>query len=195
MKRKLILATLIISLVAFTAGCNNIQDSEPTDSPSQVEDNDTVDDDVDKDDSNKDNNDEDVANDEPEEPKETIVIGDVSFEILEISELSSNLQQAFGFINEHRGYGIVLEDGKDIIVFIGTGEKPTAGYDFHLKTIEKTSDGINITIVETQPKKDEMVAEVLTYPAKFIRITTDSRNINVQTEDGDILKDINAERS
>ncbi|MCC5911254.1 MAG: protease complex subunit PrcB family protein [Clostridiaceae bacterium] len=187
MRKKLILGALILGLGVFGAGCSNNMESQPgsTDEANQIEDSTSIDENTST---------EDVSNGITEDPLELTVIGDISFEILAMSNLSPELEEGLGYIQEHRGFGIVKEEGDDIIVFIGSGEKPTAGYDLYMNSIEKTTDSIAITIGETKPEEGSVVAQVLTYPVKLIRITTDIRNITVETESGEVLENINQER-
>ena len=117
----------------------------------------------------------------------------VSYEILTQAYLEEDLLTALGYIQEHRGFGIIKEESDSYIVYGGMGEKPTAGYAVEIEDVIKETDQIRVVVKEIEPKKGDMVAEVITYPTKVLRIKDKTLKIVVENTSGEVFEDINAE--
>ncbi|MFU0799333.1 MAG: hypothetical protein ACFWUE_01505 [Xylanivirga thermophila] len=117
------------------------------------------------------------------------------YKIMDSKNYPDDIAESLSHIQDLRGFGIIKETENAQYLFIGLGQKPTAGYKIDISSFEIDNNKLNIKIKENSPAKDAMVAEMLTYPHVIIEITKklDINNIVITTEDGEILQDINAE--
>ncbi len=107
-------------------------------------------------------------------------------------EVSDEEEDSIGNIKEIRGFSIIREANGFYYVFIGSGERPTGGYYIKTQSVRAEGGSLVITVKEYAPGKDDMVAQVITYPYQIIKISnTYGRDITVITEDGEMLRDIN----
>jgi len=81
-----------------------------------------------------------------------------------------------------------FSDGNHLILFIGLGEKKTAGYDIKVKSIKTHNDGAtyDVVIEEIKPAAGDIVAQVITYPYVLVDLGDVSapKEITVQDEEG-----------
>lgn len=117
----------------------------------------------------------------------------VNYEILTQAYLEEDLLTALGYIQMHKGYGIMKEESDSYIVYIGLGEKPTAGYAVEIEDVIKEADQIRVVVKEIDPSKEDMTTQILTYPTKVLRIKDKTMNIVVENTSGEAFEDINAE--
>lgn len=90
----------------------------------------------------------------------------------------------------NRGYK-VLKHNNEFVVIILTGEKPSSGYGIEVQSIKDTGGKIEIIVNETEPKPDEMIATVLTYPGVAIKIgNTITPKFVVSNSKGDRFENI-----
>jgi len=63
-----------------------------------------------------------------------------------------------------------IDFGKEIVVGLFLGEKPTGGYDVQISRAEQTNDGLTIYYREKSPPPGGMVTQALTQPFHIVRI-------------------------
>ena len=175
MKKKILATVLISSLLVVGSGCSpeNIENDKPKDNLSQPQE----------------------ANGDTKPAVESVTKeGDnITYEILTLAHMEDDLQTALSHIQKHRGFGIMKEEDDSLILYIGLGEKPSAGYGLEIENIIKNDNRVKVIVKETKPAEDAMVAEVLTYPTKVIRLKDKIKNIEVINKSGEVFEDINAE--
>ncbi|MBS4537485.1 protease complex subunit PrcB family protein [Clostridium sp. D2Q-11] len=93
-------------------------------------------------------------------------------------------------IRKNRGFKIIDSEEKGNFIYIGLGEKPTGGYNIAVEEVEREENFIKISIMEYQPKTDDMVTQALTYPYTIIKIEEEVEDIKVITTDGKELDSI-----
>jgi len=85
-------------------------------------------------------------------------------------------------------------DDKDLIIFIGLGEKKTAGYGIKIRSIQSFNkvDNFTITIVEIKPTVDQFVAQVISYPYILIDLGPVKlpKTINLLDHNGNKLNEV-----
>ncbi|RKD32073.1 protease complex subunit PrcB family protein [Thermohalobacter berrensis] len=92
----------------------------------------------------------------------------ISYEILQDS-MPEYLEGTIETIKTQKGFTVLQSENDKDILFISLGEKPTAGYNIKLETIKVENDKISVIIEEVEPKKGEMVAQVITYPFVLVK--------------------------
>src|SRR5690606_8873188 len=114
----------------------------------------------------------------------------LTYEILD-NNIPKELDAIIDSIGTKRGYSVIRSSGNEHIIFIGAGQKPSAGYDINVKYIENVNGKIVITVEETSPKPGSIVATVLTYPSVVIKVNTISQDfmvVNLKGEPYDKLQ-------
>lgn len=81
-----------------------------------------------------------------------------------------------------------FSDGNELIVFIGLGQRNTAGFGIKVKSI-KTSDAgasYDVTVEEIKPASGNFVAQVITYPYVLVNLgsVNGPKEISVRDEQG-----------
>jgi hypothetical protein len=67
---------------------------------------------------------------------------------------------------------IISNDGNYTYIIALIGQKPTAGYDAKVQSIEDNEEGkLKITVKFTEPEKGSITAQVITYPYDIIKIS------------------------
>ncbi len=94
-----------------------------------------------------------VRADEPEEPEEIALPDELPEEIQTWIDASQNKFGAQTMVYEEILYMLVTY-----------GEKPTGGFEVEIAGIEQKEDKIVVTAEFTEPGKDDMVTQALTYP-------------------------------
>lgn len=59
---------------------------------------------------------------------------------------------------------------REMVVSAGMGEKPTAGYDVRITSVARVGSEIVVTVRETTPPFDAIVAQVITYPSHTVAV-------------------------
>jgi len=94
-----------------------------------------------------------VRADEPEESEEITLPDELPSEVqawIEASQVNFGAQK------------IVYEE--ILYMLVTYGEKPTGGFEVEITGIEEKEDKIVVTVDFTEPGKDDMVTQALTYP-------------------------------
>lgn len=94
-----------------------------------------------------------VRADEPEEPEEIALTDELPEEILAWIDVSKEKFGAQTMVYEEILYTLVTY-----------GEKPTGGFAVEITSIEDKEDKIVVTVDFTEPGKDDMVTQAITYP-------------------------------
>lgn len=119
------------------------------------------------------------------------IIGDISFEVVGTNSLAnSELEEWY---NENfKKEGILSIDFEEYkYVLIGAGERPTGGYSVEVTSVVGKEDSILVDAKVNAPKPDEMVVQAITHPSVLIKISKDSRKVEL----GEFVKDEPIEKS
>lgn len=104
-----------------------------------------------------------------EAPK-VIVSNDYKFESVPLENAPQNIADIYEK-NKEQYKLVVADDGNHTYIIAMMGEKRTAGYSIKVLSIEDNEEGrLKVTAELKQPSKDEMVAQVITYPVDIVRI-------------------------
>lgn len=95
-----------------------------------------------------------------------------------------NIKSIIESLKKKRGFAYFQED-EDTILFISMGEKNTAGYEIKVKSIEAVGDTVKVIVSEKTPGKDEIVAQVITYPYTIVRVEGIVKSFKVVNEKGE----------
>ncbi|MFA5523210.1 MAG: protease complex subunit PrcB family protein [Tissierellales bacterium] len=113
------------------------------------------------------------------------VIGDINFEVVGSGALTSSKLEEW-YNESFKSEGISSFDSKEYkYILIGAGEKPTGGYSVEVTSVEGNEDSITVTARVNAPKPDEMVTQAISYPSALIRVSKDSRKVEL----GELKKD------
>ena len=91
--------------------------------------------------------------------------------------------------SEYRGFYLDEEEDPDspLYVYISSGEKPSGGYSLSVEEITANGNSVSIIVKETAPEPAQAVTCALTYPACVVAITPKPEDVNVRTENGNIM--------
>lgn len=97
---------------------------------------------------------------------------EVKFQNVEVNEAPEKIQELIPrYLSEERALACKI-DGK-IYIIVTRGEKGTAGYSAGLEKIEEIKNKQNYSLVVhakyKDPKPDEMVAQIITYPVTVVK--------------------------
>lgn len=106
---------------------------------------------------------------------------DKGVEYVLVENIPQDVVNGISNIKEKRGYKVIDSEEEGNFIFIGLGEKPTGGYDLAVEEIEREDDVIKITILEYQPKTNDMVTQALTYPYIVIKVEDEVEELKVVT--------------
>jgi hypothetical protein len=95
---------------------------------------------------------------------------EIKYETVSKDDLGSETVEKIESVKHKKGYMLLTEDEEYAYLFIGSGEKPTGGYDIKIKSVTQTGDKTLISVEEISPGKDDMVTEALTYPYIIVKI-------------------------
>lgn len=108
-------------------------------------------------------------------------------------ELPQNLEEPIEHVKELRGFGIIKRTENETIIYIGSGQKSTGGYDITVESVRRLKDIIRIEVLEKTPGSNENVTQVITYPHAVIKVFEAISNIEVVNDQGDKFENINDE--
>ena len=168
-KNVLIFGVTILLVTLLTAGCSFTVSKDNTGYDS----------------SNTDNLGEDINNGEKEDTNnEGITVNKISFEVLDVTTLSEELQSEIETLKLKKGFEYWKQEDGSYIVFIGSGEKSTGGYGIEVTSVEDNEGKTVISVVETEPSKDDMTIQMLIYPFVVIKASGITDNFVVLDQDG-----------
>ncbi|MDK2991095.1 MAG: hypothetical protein PWP48_328 [Clostridiales bacterium] len=115
----------------------------------------------------------------------------IKYEKIDISDAPSALQETIEQVKKEKGYIYYTENDSGYI-YVAAGEKPTGGYAVEvLDVIDNKNDKITVTVRFTEPGKDDMVTQVITYPYALIRINASGKAVEVTDESNNKLSQLN----
>jgi hypothetical protein len=96
-------------------------------------------------------------------------------------EIESLKTQEGYYVFDNEKYGI---KDSNVYVLISLGQRNTGGYGLKVISAEDNEGISAITIEETKPAPDMMVAQVITYPYVIVRFSQGTPNVTVETTNG-----------
>jgi type III secretory pathway component EscV len=103
-----------------------------------------------------------------------------------VEEFDEETQKLIDDKSKEKGYSILSQDDKSVVIMIASGEKPTGGYGIEVKTAEEKDGVVTITVEETSPAEGAIVTTALTYPYAVIKLDTKAIEfivVNAQEEE------------
>ena len=113
-----------------------------------------------------------------------ITVNTINFREIDISTLDDVHVRLINDMSLSRGYTYWVNEDGTYTVFIGLGERSTAGYGITVISVEDNEGNTNILVEETKPGKDDMVAQVITYPYVIIQMGGITDNFNIADTEG-----------
>lgn len=126
---------------------------------------------------------EEMQDDPTQAPINGITVNPISFEVLDETLLSDQIQKDIESLKLVRGYHYWLQDDGSYIILISSGEKTTGGYGIEITSIEDNEGKTNISVVETSPSADVMVIQVISYPHIVIQVSGITDQFNIINQD------------
>jgi hypothetical protein len=125
------------------------------------------------------------TNESPSAPSnQGITVNRINFTEIDAESLDSTRAQLINDMSLTRGYTYWTNEDGTYTVFIGLGERATAGYGIKVLSVEDNEGNTNILVEETKPGKDDMVAQVITYPYVIIQMGGITDNFNIADTEG-----------
>jgi hypothetical protein len=128
-----------------------------------------------------------------ESPNQGITVNQIEFKEVETDSLDEEQADLINSMALAGGYYYWLDSEGYYTVFIGLGQRPTAGYGIKVLSVEDNEGNTNIIVKETEPGEDEMVAQVITYPYTVVRMTGITDNFNIVDTGGNSFEAIEVE--
>ncbi|AEE96914.1 protease complex subunit PrcB family protein [Mahella australiensis] len=111
----------------------------------------------------------------------------IKYEKIDVSDAPLKLQETIEQVKKKKGYIYYTENDSDYI-YVAAGEKPTGGYTVEvLDLIENKNGKLTLTVRFTEPGKNDMVTQVITYPYALIRFKAIDKPVEVIDESNDKL--------
>lgn len=126
---------------------------------------------------------EEMPDDPTQAPINGITVNPISFEVLDETLLSDQIQKDIESLKLVRGYHYWLQDDGSYIILISSGEKTTGSYGIEITSIEDNEGKTNISVVETSPSADVMVIQVISYPHIVIQVSGITDQFNIINQD------------
>lgn len=117
-------------------------------------------------------------------PNPGITVNKISFTEIDAESLDSTHAQLVNDLALIRGYTYWVDDEGTYTVVIGLGERATAGYGIKVLSVEDNEGKTIILVEETKPGKDDMVAQVITYPYTIIQMSGITNNFSISDTEG-----------
>ena len=110
---------------------------------------------------------------------------EVKFKILEANEVPQKVQDLIPkYLTEERALACKLDD--EVYIIVTRGEKRTAGYSVTLDKLVKVKNDNSFDLIAyakyTDPKPDQMVAQVITYPMVIAKAELDDLPDKIKLE-------------
>ena len=116
-------------------------------------------------------------------PNQGITVNDIEFEVIDIAVLDDAMKALVPDLALAGGFYYWVDSEGVYTVFIGLGERSTAGYGIKVISVEDNEGITNILVEETKPGDGEIVAQVLTYPYTLIQMDGITDNFNIVGKD------------
>lgn len=115
----------------------------------------------------------------------------IKYEKIDISDAPLKLQETIEQVKKKKGYIYYTEDDSGYI-YVAAGEKPTGGYAVEVSDlIDNKNDKLTLTVRFTEPGKDDMVTQAITYPYALIRFKAPDKAVEVIDESNNKLPQLN----
>jgi hypothetical protein len=115
----------------------------------------------------------------------------IKYEKIDISDAPSALQETIEQVKKKKGYIYYTENDSGYI-YVAAGEKPTGGYAVEvLNLMDNKNDKLTLTVRFTEPGKDDMVTQAITYPYALIRFKAPDKAVEVIDESNNKLSQLN----
>lgn len=124
---------------------------------------------------------------------------EVAFQIVQLENLQNDKavlpdnNTAINLLSKSGGK-FHFSDGNDLILFIGLGQRKTAGYNIKVKSIKTYNNGAayDVIIEEIKPAKGDIVVQVITYPYVLVNLghVSSPKEITVKDEEGKYLNNL-----
>jgi hypothetical protein len=98
-----------------------------------------------------------------------ITVNEIPFERVTADALPGDLKDKIEQSREEEGFDILMS-GEASYLVVYAGERPTAGYSIEITRIVDQEGVTQVTVKETVPGEDEMVAQVITYPVDIAKL-------------------------
>jgi len=118
---------------------------------------------------------------------------EVGFQLVQLADLHNDKallpdnSTAIDLLSKSGGK-FYFSDGNHLILFIGLGERKTAGYGIEVMSIKTHNDGAtyDVVIKEIKPAAGDIVAQAITYPYVLVDLGDVSapKEVTVQDEEG-----------
>ena len=110
---------------------------------------------------------------------------EVKFRTLEANEVPQKVQDLIPkYLSEERALACKLDN--DVYIIVTRGEKRTAGYSVTLDKLVKVKNDNTFNLIAyakySDPKPDQMVAQVITYPMVIVKAELDNLPDKIKLE-------------
>lgn len=75
-----------------------------------------------------------------------------------------------------------VDFAKEMVIAVFAGEKPTTGHSIEVSRIERSGDGLLVTVREKAPPEGAMVGQALTYPFHIVRVPAAAGEVEFRRE-------------
>lgn len=121
-------------------------------------------------------------------PPQGITVNDIAFEKVDLNTLPEASRNFIDSTKEKKGY-VYWQEGDSYYIAIFAGQKPTAGYEINVLSVEDNEGNTNI-LVETSSSSGA-AATVITYPVVLIKASGITNNFNVTDINGETYSLLN----
>ncbi|MEG0773805.1 protease complex subunit PrcB family protein [Clostridium sp.] len=115
------------------------------------------------------------------EQNQGITVNKLKVEYVDTDKAKEIIGDQYSNLIATEGYKLITV-GNENYLYIGLGEKPNGGYDLQVSYMEDNEGILNVETKVTQPKADDMVSQVISYPHKVVKVSFGPRKINVNSD-------------
>ena len=76
-----------------------------------------------------------------------------------------------------------IDFGRDMVIAVFLGQRPTAGYRVRIMDVRQTPDELQVHVRERKPDGNAVLAQVLSYPYVMIRLPKNDRQVTFAFRD------------
>jgi hypothetical protein len=162
---KKIILSILIGTILLAAGCtrNNDLKVEPTSltTPAKIE----------------------------KKAPQGIAFNKIKFDEVKDSDVPKELADKIEKIKKERGFAFTTDEKSGYIyIAVFMGEKPTGGYSIEVTDVSDSEGRTGVLVKEVEPKKGDVVTQVLTQPYTIIKAKGITTNISVKNDKGEVFK-------
>lgn len=116
-----------------------------------------------------------------------IIYNKYQFERLKLQDAPQTIKDMYEGNKKDKKVITTDDNGYTYIIALA-GEKPTAGYDVKVVSIEDIEEGkLKVTVEFIEPKKGSLVAQVITYPVDIVRMNKVGLPVYALDTEGNII--------